>query len=204
MIVGAQRAPRTAKLDIANRALLVENEGIMALVVFLRGVNVGGHRTFRPSLVANELKDLDIVNVGAAGTFVVRKQVSQAKLRTEILRQLPFKAEVVICKGDDVLDLASGNPFAGQPTGPKIVRFVSILAKRGQPLLSTPLRLPSGGEWSLKILATKDRFIFGLYRREMKTIRYLGQLDKVFGARATTRNWNTMIAIARILQNPKG
>jgi len=146
MIVGAQRAPPTAKLDIANCALLVENKGIMALVVFLRGVNVGGHRTFRPSLVANELKDLDIVNVGAAGTFVVRKQVSQAKLRTEILRQLPFKAEVVICKGDDVLDLASGNPFAGQPTGPKIVRFVSILAKRGQPLLSTPLSLPSGGD----------------------------------------------------------
>ena len=89
----------------------------MALVVFLRGVNVGGHRTFRPSLVANELKDLDIVNVGAAGTFVVRKQVSRAKLRTEIIRQLPFKAEVVICKGDDVLDLASGNPFAGQAPG---------------------------------------------------------------------------------------
>jgi NAD-specific glutamate dehydrogenase len=41
--------------------------------------------------VANELKDLDIVNVGAAGTFVVRKQVSQAKLRTEILRSCRSK-----------------------------------------------------------------------------------------------------------------
>jgi len=53
-------------------ALLVENRGVMALVVFLRGVNVGGHRTFRPSLLANELSDFDVVNVGAAGTFVVR------------------------------------------------------------------------------------------------------------------------------------
>jgi uncharacterized protein (DUF1697 family) len=174
----------------------------MALVVFLRGVNVGGHKTFRPSLVANELRDLDVVNVGAAGTFVVRNRISQAKLRAELLRRLPFETEVVICKGRDVLDAASGNPFAGQPAGPKIVRFVSILAKRGQPLPSTPpLRLPSCGEWCLKILAAKDRFVFGLYRREMKTIRYLGQLDKIFGARATTRNWNTIIAIARILQN---
>jgi uncharacterized protein (DUF1697 family) len=173
----------------------------MALVVFLRGVNVGGHRTFRPSLVANQLSDFDVVNVGAAGTFVVWNRISQAKLRTELLRRLPFEAEVVICKGNDVLDLASGNPFAGQPTGPKIVRFVSILAKRAQSLPSTPLSLPSRGEWSLKILAMKDRFVFGLYRREMKTIRYLGQLDKIFGVPATTRNWNTMIAIARILQN---
>jgi uncharacterized protein (DUF1697 family) len=173
----------------------------MALVVFLRGVNVGGHRTFRPSLVANELSDFDVVNVGAAGTFVVRNRISQAKLRAELLRRLPFEAEVVICKGDDVLDLTSGNPFAGQPTGPKIVRFVSILAKRGQPLSSTPLRLPSGGAWSLKILAKKDRFVLGLYRREMRTIRYLGQLDKIFGVPATTRNWNTITTITRILQN---
>ncbi len=66
---------------------------------------------------------------------------------------------------------------------------------------STPLSLPSGGKWFLKILATKNRFVFGLYRREMKTIRYLGQLDKIFGVPVTTRNWNTITAIARILRN---
>ena len=70
----------------------------MALVVFLRGVNVGGHKTFRPSLVANQLSDFDVVNVGAAGTFVVRNRISQAKLRAELLRRLPFEAEVVICR----------------------------------------------------------------------------------------------------------
>ena len=41
-------------------------------IVFLRGVNVGGHRTFRPSILARELSDYDVVNVGAAGTFVVQ------------------------------------------------------------------------------------------------------------------------------------
>ena len=193
-------AKARVKLGIANPALLVEI-GVMALVVFLRGVNVGGHKTFRPSLVANQLSDFDVVNVGAAGTFVVRNRIIQTKLRAELLRRLPFQTEVVICKGDDVLDLVCGNPFAGQPTGPKIVRFVSILAKRGQLLPSTPLSIPSDGEWYLKILAMKDRFAFGLYRREMKTIRYLGRLDKIFGVPATTRNWNTMTAIAKILQN---
>jgi len=38
----------------------------MALVVFLRGINVGGHRTFRPSLLAKELAKFDIVNIGRA------------------------------------------------------------------------------------------------------------------------------------------
>ena len=58
----------------------------MALVVFLRGVNVGGHRTFRPSLLAQELKYLGAVNIGAAGTLVIRARVSRAKLRAELAR----------------------------------------------------------------------------------------------------------------------
>jgi uncharacterized protein (DUF1697 family) len=181
-------------------ALLVENKGVMALVVFLRGVNVGGHRTFRPSLLANELRDFDLVSVGAAGTFVVRKRTSKARLRAGLAKRLPFETEIVICEGDEILELKSTNPFAGQPTGPKITWFVSILAKPGRPLPSIPFSLPSEGEWSLKILAVKGRFVLGLYRREMKAIRYLGQLDKLFGVPATTRNWNTITAIAKILQ----
>jgi len=35
----------------------------------------------------------------------------------------------------------------------------------------------------------------------MKTISYLGQIDKLFGAPATTRNWNTIAAIVRILKD---
>ena len=172
----------------------------MALVVFLRGVNVGGHRIFQPSLLAKELSNFDLVNVGAAGTFVVKNRISQARLRVELAKRLPFETEVVICKGDDVLELQSSNPFAGQPAGPDIIWFVSILAKSGRPLPSTPFTLPSKDKWSLKVLDIKDRFVLGLYRREMKAIRYLGQLDKVFGVPATTRNWNTIAAICRILQ----
>jgi len=68
----------------------------MALIVFLRGVNVGGHRTFRPSILAKELSDYDVVNVGAAGTFIVRKPGPRGKFRAELLRRLPFEAEVVL------------------------------------------------------------------------------------------------------------
>ena len=45
--------------------------------------------------------------------------------------------------------------------------------------------------------------MFGLYRRHMKTIGYLGQIDKLLGMAATTRNWNTIAAVARILNAQK-
>src|SRR6516225_11734135 len=101
----------------------------MALVVFLRGVNVGGHRTFRPSVLARELRDYGVVNVGAAGTFIVRKPGPQAKFRAELLRKLPFEAQVALCDGRDLIRLETENPFATEPSSPDIVRFVSILSR---------------------------------------------------------------------------
>ncbi len=172
----------------------------MALVVFLRGVNVGGHKTFRPSVLTNQLRRFDVVNVGAAGTFVVRKRVGRAALLAELRRRLPFETDVMICGGDDILRLASEDPFAGQPSTANIVRFVSVMAKRRQPAPAVPLNLPDDGQWSLRVVGCRDRFVCGVYRREMKAIRYLGQLDRIFGTPVTTRNWNTIQAIARILK----
>jgi uncharacterized protein (DUF1697 family) len=172
----------------------------MALIVFLRGVNVGGHRTFRPSIVARELSDYDVLNVGAAGTFVVRKPGSRAKFRTALLRKLPFEAEIVLCDGRDLMRLETENPFGTEPSHPDVVRFVSILSKAGGVRASLPVTFPSDGEWLVRVIASEGQFVFGVYRRHMKTIGYLGQIDKLYGVPATTRNWNTIVAIVRILQ----
>jgi uncharacterized protein (DUF1697 family) len=172
----------------------------MALIVFLRGVNVGGHRTFRPSIFARELGDYDVVNVGAAGTFVVRKPPSRAKLRAELRRKLPFEAEVVLCNGSDLVRLETDNPFPSGPSTPDVVRFVSILSQAGRVRASLPITFPSDGEWLVRVIASEGQFVFGMYRRHMKTIGYLGQIDKLYGAPVTTRNWNTIMAIVRILK----
>jgi len=61
------------------------------------------------------------------------------------------------------------------------------------------MSFPATGEWLLKILGRDGRFVFGLYRREMKAISYLGAIDQVFGLPSTTRSWNTITAIAKVL-----
>ncbi len=172
----------------------------MALVVFLRGVNVGGHRTFRPSILARELDDHDVASVGAAGTFVVRRPGPRAEFRAELLRRLPFEAEVMLCEGRDLVHVEKVNPFRAEPSSPDIVRFVSILSRASRARPSIPMALPSEGEWLLRIIASRGRFVFGVYRRHMRAIGHLGQLDKLFGVPVTTRNWNTILAIVRILK----
>jgi uncharacterized protein (DUF1697 family) len=201
----------------------------MPSVVFLRAVNVGGANRCQPALIAKQLAKFDIVNIGAVGTFVVGATVSETVLRAAIARKLPFKCEIMICPARDIIKLTSKDPFAGQPAGPNITRFVSVSAESlrprirsglhqtsnlksasgrircGEPQTSQlpplPLSLPSDDAWLLKITAIQGRFVLGLYRREMKAIGYLGKIEKLLGVAVTTRSWNTIQKIVRILNS---
>lgn len=175
----------------------------MRWVVFLRGINVGGANVCRPAVLANELSEFGMVNIGAVGTFVVRADVKESILRSRIAAHLAdafaIKCEIIICPARDITKLLASNPFARQPSGPDITRFVSILGKRPAETLKTPFQLPDQGEWLLKIIAIRGRFVIGLYRRQMKAISYLGKVEKLLGAPATTRNWNTIEKIEKLL-----
>jgi uncharacterized protein (DUF1697 family) len=171
----------------------------MVLAVFLRGVNVGGHRRFRPSVLARELSAYEVVNVGAAGTFVARKPGSRSKFRAALLQELPFETEVVICDGRELLRLETENPFGGR-IGAEVVRFVTIRSRAGELRSDLPIALPAEGRWLVRVIEERKQFVFGEYRRDMKTIGYLGKLDQMFGGRGTTRNWNTILAVVEILK----
>ena len=173
----------------------------MESVVFLRAVNVGSANRCQPAAIAKQLAKFGVVNIGAVGTFVVREDVSESALRAAFARKLPFKCEVMICPAGDIIKLTSKDPFARQPSGPNITRFVNVLAKRVHSPPSLPLSLPSDDDWLLKVIAIQDRFVLGLYRRQMKAIGYLGKIEKILGVAATTRSWNTILKVVQILHD---
>ena len=173
----------------------------MPSVVFLRAVNVGTANRCRPAAIAKELAKFDVVNIGAVGTFVVREDVSESTLRAAIARKLPFQTEIMICPARDLLKLATKDPFTKEPAGPGFTRFVNILHKPLRQRPSLPISLPTEADWLAKIVAVEGRFVLGIYRREMKAIGYLGKIEKLLGAPATNRNWNTILKVTEVLKN---
>ena len=173
----------------------------MASVVFLRAVNVGGANRCRPADIAKKLAKFDVVNIGAVGTFVVRKDVSESALRTAIARQLPFKIEIMISPAREILKLVAKDPFANEPSGPDFTRFANVLHKPLRKPPPLPLSLPSDSDWLAKVIAIQGRFVLGIYRREMKAIGYLGKLEKQLGVPATNRNWNTIEKVVAVLRS---
>ena len=176
----------------------------MPSVVFLRAVNVGGHQKFQPSRLAGDLAGFGAVNLGAAGTLIIRKPMSPAALRTEILRRLPFKPEMMICPGREILALARDEAFQPAPAGKDARQFVSVMAKapsRARGLPPLPLDQPAGEKWEVRIIAIRGQFALSLWRRLGKTIVYPNAVvEKHLGIPATTRSWNTILAVCKILK----
>jgi len=172
----------------------------MSSVVFFRAVNVGGHQKFGPAKLAKELAGFDIVNIGAAGTFVVRDRVGPTKLRDEILRRLPFKPELMICPARDVLALARGNWFGDAPAGKDVGRFVSVLQKAPRSLPRLPIEQPPGKKWEVRVVAIYGKFALSFKRPGRKGIYPNAAVEKHLGVPATTRNWNTISTICEVLE----
>jgi uncharacterized protein (DUF1697 family) len=171
----------------------------MRWVVFLRAVNVGGANRCRPAVIAKQLSTFGMINIGAVGTFVVREDVSEPILRSAIARKLPFRCEIMICPARDIIKLVAKDPFSQEASNPKVVPFMSVLARRLRAPLPLPFSLTSDGDWLVKINAIEGRFVLGLYRREMKAISYLSRLEKRLGIPMTTRSWSTIVKIVQVL-----
>jgi uncharacterized protein (DUF1697 family) len=171
----------------------------MAHVVFLRAANVGGHRVFQPAAFARELSELGVVNVGAAGTFVVRASKTEAAIRRAFTQKLPFAADLMICPERDILGLPDVPDFAVKP--PEDTKlYLTVMASAVRPTPRLPLLQPDGGGWCVKIIATHGRYVLSLNRRMGKRLYYPNELvEKSFGQPATTRNWTTVIKLVEIL-----
>jgi hypothetical protein len=159
---------RQVTLSASPRYFGTATMGRMALIVFFRGINVGGHRAFRPSMLAKDLGSYDVVNVGAAGTLVVYKPGSRAKFVAELRRKLRFEATIAFCDASDLIGLERDKPFGTEPPHADIVQFVRVLAKGGRARVSLPIALPEVGEWLVRIIGSKNGLVYGEYRRHMK------------------------------------
>jgi len=99
-----------------------------------------------------------------------------------------------------LLRLAETVPVDPRPPTAGLIRFVSFLARTPREHPPLPLTIPEGPDWYVRLTTLEGRLAVGEHRREMKSIRYLGQLDAQLGTLVTTRSVNTVSAIVKALK----
>ncbi len=173
----------------------------MAWVVFLRGVNVGGRKRYKPSRLADDLDDLEVTNIGAAGTYVVRGTDDPTVVRDQVEEALPFETQVFVSPGNQILELLEEDPLdlAALPEGTKA--YVTVLSQAPAQVPKMPLDRPDGEDWQLRLAQVRDASILSLRRPGTAGHWYPnGVVEDVFGMPATTRGWATVERIGRVLR----
>ena len=173
----------------------------MAHVVFLRGANVGGKNVFRPARLVADLAHLDLVNVGAAGTFVVRGKCTSAAVREEILRRLPFAPEIAIRPASEIRALVASAPFAKSRSKEERA-WAAVLCGKPVKRPRLPLFAPAGKDWSVRIERIEGAFVLGTLHRRPRFVFPNQVVEKEYAVPATTRWWDTVEKLARILEGP--
>jgi uncharacterized protein (DUF1697 family) len=170
-------------------------------VVFLRAANVGGKNVFRPAQLVTALAHLDVVNVGAAGTFLVRERASAASIRREILSRLKFEPELAIMPAQEILALARSEPFPRVAFSKDLRGWVAVLCRRPSLHPALPFATPAGKSWCVRFDRVEGSFALGLWQRRPGGSLFPNQVvEKALGVPATTRYWETIQRLAKLIE----
>ncbi len=173
----------------------------MSHAVFLRAMNVGGKNVFKPAQLATALAHLRMVNVGAAGTFIVRERLTAAVVRREILAQLKFEPDLAIVPAKEILALVQSDPFRGVKFSKDVRGWAAVLCARPKSKPALPIVLPAGKPWSVRFGRVEGSFALGQYRRVGGSLFPNQVVEKALGVRATTRWWETIVKVAQLIED---
>ncbi len=171
----------------------------------MRAANVGGHQTFKPAALAKDLSHLGAVNLGAAGTLVIREKISATALRKEISGRLTFKPEMFIVPGAELIELFESKPFGDHVATKQEREFLTVMEKASKKIPPLPFYQPAGQDWQVSLLEVRNRFVLSLWRHLCGNIIYPNQVvEKQLGVPATSRSWNTVADICEVLADKAG
>jgi uncharacterized protein (DUF1697 family) len=167
-------------------------------VAFLRGINVGGvtvkmdklKKVFEAIGFSNVKTLLASGNVlfsapSASQSALVKK--IEAKLDTAFGRAIG----VLVRKIEELRRLAEANPFAGIKVTPQTRLYVTFLSEK----TTSSLKIPYiSSDKNFKIIRATENEVYSVatLSPNSRTVDLMSILEKEFGRKVTTRNWNTI------------
>ena len=171
---------------------------------FLRGINVGG-RTIKMDKLRYLLETKGFQKVHtllASGNVVLESKLGTAAMRAKIERAIKeafgFEVHVIVRRAREILDLVKENPFKAVEVTPKTRLYVTFLSKPPKSKLKVPYTALGG---NYKILKVAKGHVISVITLTPKsgTVNAMEILGKEFGDEITTRNWNTITKLAKLM-----
>jgi len=171
---------------------------------FLRGINVGGHKTVKMEELKKAFAALGFENVktllASGNVLFAAPRASESTLVKKIEKKLEtafgHEIGVLIRKIEGLQRLAEANPFAGIKVTPQTRLYVTFLAEKPKSGLKIPYESP---DKNFKIIRANGSEVCSVLTLSpnSRTVDLMSILEKEFGRKVTTRNWNTIDKILK-------
>jgi uncharacterized protein (DUF1697 family) len=177
---------------------------VTGYVAFLRGINLGGHRQVR----MDELKALfcsmgfqnvrTLLNSGNV-LFETREKAKSPlvkKIEEELRKTFGYEVAVILWTIREIQDLVDSDPFKKVKITPETRLYITFLSDKPKSSLKFPYESP---QKDVKILCVQNGAVCTVVTATPKrgTTEAMSLLEKEFGKRVTTRNWNTVTKILK-------
>lgn len=171
-------------------------------IVFLRGINVGGHHKILMADLRNLLSTNGYINIQTylqSGNIILESNKNSEQISTHIkeviAKQYHFNIPVITITDSELQNCFSQNPFLEKEDIKKLhVTFLSNTPKKS---VINDLKIPAhnNDQYIIKkniiYLITPDGFA--------KTKFNNNTFEKKLAVQATTRNWNTITRLVNLL-----
>ncbi|MFS8130846.1 MAG: DUF1697 domain-containing protein [Candidatus Dojkabacteria bacterium] len=168
-------------------------------VALLRAINVGGNHIVRMEELRKAFKVAGYSNIStllATGNVIFDSSNEDSEELTDSLeiflkKRFGFEIPVLLRTMDSIKKLHVSDPFKGIKVTNETRLYVSFLSEPKK--ASIPIPYESEGGFFKILSATKEVVCSVLIlTQEGDSTKLMNTIEKVYGKRVTTRNWNTI------------
>jgi uncharacterized protein (DUF1697 family) len=176
-----------------------------SVAVFLRGINLGPHKRVEMGALRSALETAGYQNVRtflASGNVLldaVEEDLAVLKKQVEQLLEATFgfKVDTIIRSARQLGELLQADPFKNIPITPQTRLYITFLSEPPKSSLKIPYQSPEKDILIIRVSETEVCSVVEL-NPPRGTPEAMKIIEKEFGSKTTTRNWNTIIKMVKM------
>ncbi len=176
------------------------------LIALIRGINVGGSTLIKMDALKNAFAGLGLRNVKtvlASGNVIFETDKADREALTEKIQGMlkeTFHLDpgLILCSAAEIQALIAADPFKEITITPNTRLYVTFLMDGIQNHSRKPFISPEGDFGVVRIFE-REICTFVELSTERGTPELMRAVDQEYGRQVTTRSWNTILKIGRLL-----
>ena len=175
-------------------------------VAFLRGINVGGNTLIKMAELKKAFESLRLHNVAsvlASGNVVFETSKTDSasltkRIEEKLRKRLGIQVIVIVRTGSQIVDLIKSDPFKNVKIGRRTKLQVTFLADKVKNFRKLAIKSPSRG---FEVVQTSKGEVYSAIdiSANAGTPELMKLLEKEYGKKITTRTWNTIQKISKLV-----